>query len=208
MREDFLTKEGNRFKLLEDIKKSEKPSLALLDVNRFGEINDFYGYEIGDEVLRIISKEFRKFIGNKYSLYRIYSDEFAILADNEDREHFIKFIKLITDWISSTPLLIKGKEIYIQMAFSLSFEEKDSLKKTANIIKRYAKVNKDIHIYDKKLEIEKIYEKNIMWTNKLKKAFESDSIIPYYQAIYNLKTDKIEKYEALVRLIDENNMEK
>lgn len=206
LREDFLTKEGNRFKLLEDIKKSEKPSLALLDVNRFGEINDFYGYEIGDEVLRIISKEFRKFIGNKYSLYRIYSDEFAILADNEDREHFIKFIKLITDWISSTPLLIKGKEIYIQMAFSLSFEEKDSLKKTANIIKRYAKVNKDIHIYDKKLEIEKIYEKNIMWTNKLKKAFESDSIVPYYQAIYNLRTDKIEKYEALVRLIDEEGI--
>ena len=206
LREDFLTKEGNRFKLLEDIKKSKKPSLALLDVNRFGEINDFYGYEIGDEVLRIISKEFRKFIGNKYSLYRIYSDEFAILADNEDREHFIKFIKLITDWISSTPLLIKGKEIYIQMAYSLSFEEKDNLKKTANIIKRYAKVNKDIHVYDKKLEIEKVYEKNIMWTKKLKKAFESDSIIPYYQAIYNLKTDKIEKYEALVRLIDEDGI--
>ena len=40
LREDFLTKEGNRFKLLEDIKKSKKPSLALLDVNRFGEIND------------------------------------------------------------------------------------------------------------------------------------------------------------------------
>jgi PAS domain S-box-containing protein/diguanylate cyclase (GGDEF)-like protein len=206
LREDFLTKEGNRFKLLEDIKKSKKPSLALLDVNRFGEINDFYGYEIGDEVLRIISKEFRKFMGNKYSLYRIYSDEFAILADNEDREHFIRFVKLITDWISSTPLLIKGKEIYIQMSFSLSFEEKNNLKKTANIIKRYAKVNKDIHVYDKKLEIEKVYEKNIMWTKKLKKAFESDSIVPYYQAIYNLKTDKIEKYEALVRLIDEDGI--
>ncbi len=206
LREDFLTKEGNRFKLLEDIKKSKKPSLALLDVNRFGEINDFYGYEIGDEVLRIISKEFRKFMGNKYSLYRIYSDEFAILADNEDREHFIRFVKLITDWISSTPLLIKGKEIYIQMSFSLSFEEKNNLKKTANIIKRYAKVNKDIHVYDKKLEIEKVYEKNIMWTKKLKKAFESDSIVPYYQAIYNLKTDKIEKYEALVRLIDEEGI--
>jgi len=206
LREDFLTKEGNRFKLLEDIKKSKKPSLALLDINRFGEINDFYGYEVGDEVLRIISNEFRKFIGNKYSLYRIYSDEFAILADNEDREHFIRFIKLITDSISSVPLVIKGKEIYVQMAFSLSFEEKNSLKKTANIIKRYSKVNKDVHIYDKKLEIEKIYEKNIMWTSKLKKAFESDSIVPYYQAIYNLKTDKIEKYEALVRLIDENGI--
>ncbi len=206
LREDFLTKEGNRFKLFEDIKKSKKPSLALLDINRFGDINDFYGYDVGDEVLKIVSKEFRNFMGNKYSLYRIYSDEFAILADNEDREHFIGLIKFITDSISSSPLQIKGKEIYIQMSFSLSFEEKDSLKKTANIIQRYSKVNKDIYIYDKKLEIEKIYEKNIMWTNKLKKAFESDSIVPYYQAIYNIKTNKIEKYEALVRLIDEHGI--
>lgn len=206
LREDFLTKEGNRFKLFEDIKKSKKPSLALLDINRFGDINDFYGYEIGDEILKMVAESFRKYIGNKYSLYRIYSDEFAILADNEDREHFIRFIKFVSDSISSTPLLIKGKEIYIQMRFSLSFEEKDNLKKTANIIKRYSKVNKDVHIYDKKLEIEKIYEKNIMWTNKLKKAFDSNCIIPYYQAIFNIKTNKIEKYEALVRLIDEQGI--
>ena len=206
LREDFLTKEGNRFKLFEDIKKSKNPSLALLDINRFGDINDFYGYDVGDEVLKIVAGIFRKYIGNKYSLYRIYSDEFAILADNEDREHFIRFIKFICDSISSTPLLIKNKEIYIQMAFSLSFEEKESLKKTANIIKRYSKVNKDNHIYDKKLEIEKIYEKNIMWTTKLKKAFENDNIVAYYQAIFNINTNKIEKYEALVRLIDEQGI--
>ncbi|BAK73871.1 GGDEF domain-containing phosphodiesterase [Arcobacter sp. L] len=206
LREDFLTKEGNRFKLLEDIKKSKRPSLALLDINRFGEINDFYGYDIGDEVLRIVAKTFRKFIGNKYSLYRIYSDEFAILADNEDKEHFIRFIKQISDSLSLNPLKIKGKEIYIQISYSISFEEKNTLKKTANMIKKYAKTNKDVVIYDKNLEIEKIYEKNIMWTTKLKKAFENDNIVPYYQAIFNIKTNKIEKYEALVRLIDEDGI--
>ncbi|QKF78063.1 GGDEF domain-containing phosphodiesterase [Arcobacter defluvii] len=206
LREDFLTKEGNRFKLLEDIKKSKRPSLALLDINRFGEINDFYGYDIGDEVLRIVAKTFRKFIGNKYSLYRIYSDEFAILADNEDKEHFLRFIKQISDSLSLNPLKIKGKEIYIQISYSISFEEKDTLKKTANMIKKYAKTNKDVVIYNKNLEIEKIYEKNIMWTTKLKKAFENDNIVPYYQAIFNIKTNKIEKYEALVRLIDEDGI--
>lgn len=206
LREDFLTKEGNRFKLLEDIKKSRKPALALLDISRFGEINDFYGYDVGDEVLKIISKVFRKFMGNKYSLYRIYSDEFAILADNEEREHFTRFVKFLVDSISSSPLTIKGKEIYVQMNYSISFEDKNSLKKTANIIKRYAKVNKDIHIYDKNLEIEKIYEKNIMWTTKLKKAFENDKIVPYYQPILNIQTNKIEKYEALVRLVDEDGI--
>ena len=72
------------------------------------------------------------------------------------------------------------------------------------MIKKYAKTNKDIVIYDKKLELEKIYEKNVLWTLKLKKALENDRITPYYQPIFNLKTNKIEKYEALVRLKDEN----
>ena len=92
------------------------------------------------------------------------------------------------------------------MNYSISFEDKNSLKKTANIIKRYAKVNKDIHIYDKNLEIEKIYEKNIMWTTKLKKAFENDKIVPYYQPILNIQTNQIEKYESLVRLVDEDGI--
>lgn len=206
LREDNLTKEGNRFKLLEDIKRFKKPSLALLDINRFGDINEFYGYEIGDEVLITVAKIFKEHTGNKYTLYRIYSDEFAILADNDEKEHFKNFIKHIADSISSSPLNIKGKEIYIQMTYSISFEEKNELKKTANTIKRYNKNNKDIVVYDKNLGIEKIHEKNILWTSKLKKALESDNIVPYYQAIYNLKTEKIEKYEALVRLIDEDNI--
>ena len=206
LREDNLTKEGNRFKLLEDIKRFKKPSLALLDINRFGDINEFYGYEIGDEVLITVAKIFKEHTGNKYTLYRIYSDEFAILADNDEKEHFKNFIKHIADSISSSPLNINGKEIYIQMTYSISFEEKNELKKTANTIKRYNKNNKDIVVYDKNLGIEKIHEKNILWTSKLKKALESDNIVPYYQAIYNLKTEKIEKYEALVRLIDEDNI--
>ena len=139
-------------------------------------------------------------------IHPVYSDEFAILADNDEKEHFKNFIKHIADSISSSPLNIKGKEIYIQMTYSISFEEKNELKKTANSIKRYNKNNKDIVVYDKNLGIEKIHEKNILWTSKLKKALESDNIVPYYQAIYNLKTEKIEKYEALVRLIDEDNI--
>lgn len=206
LREDGLTKIGNRFKLLEDIKRTKIPALALLDINRFGEINDFYGYDVGDEVLRTIANKFKSFTGNKYLIYRIYSDEFAILGENEDKEHFIRFIKHIATTISSTPLNIKGKEIYIQLSYSISFEEKEHLKKTADIIKRYAKTNKDILVYDKKLEIEKIYEKNIMWTSKLKKAFDNNKIVPYYQAILNIKTNKIEKYESLVRLIDEEGI--
>lgn len=200
--EDFLTKEGNRNKLFRDIKESKKASLALIDINRFAEINDFYGDEIGDEVLKTVANTIRSLLKEEYKVYRIYSDEFAVLADNADNESFLKNIKYICDTLSSYPLRIKDKEIYIQMSYSISFEKKENLSKTANMIKKYSKTNKDIVVYDKSLQIEKIYENNIMWIGKLKRALEEDKIVPYFQAIYNMKTQKIEKYEALVRLIE------
>jgi len=45
---------------------------------------------------------------------------------------------------------------------------------------------------------------NIEWASKLKDAFKNDKVVPYYQPILNNKTHQIEKYEALVRLIDED----
>lgn len=207
LKEDFLTKKGNRFKLLEDISKAEQPYLALLDINRFSEINDFYGHDIGDEVLQTLASMIKEFLFNiNYILYRVHSDEFAILADNETKENFIKNIKYISESISSHPLVINDKELYIQTTYSISFEEKENLIETANIIKKYSKTNKTIVVYDKSLELEKIYEKNIFWTLKIKKALEDDRIIPYYQGIFNIKTNKIEKYESLIRLVDEDNL--
>ena len=203
LREDFLTKQGNRFKLIEDIKKSEKPFLALVDINQFSEINDFYGHAIGDEILKILAKIIRNLLNESYYVYRVYSDEFAILSDNKLENEFIEKIKFICDEVSSYPIKIRNKEIYIELSQSISFEEKENLIKTADIIKKYSKKNKHTYIYDKNLDIEKNYEKNIIWAIKLKKALENNRIVPYYQAIYNVHTNKIEKYEALMRLIDE-----
>ena len=207
LKEDFLTKLGNRYKLLEDIKESSKPALALLDINNFSEINDFYGHEIGDEILQVVADNINLLVHKEYNTYRIYSDEFAVLSlNNEEKQIFIDKIKHICNFISSTPIRIKQKEIFIQLTYSMSFEEKNTIKKTANIIKKYVKTHKDVFVYDKSLEIEKIYEKNILWTLKLKKAFENNNIVPYYQPIYNVNTNRIEKYESLVRLINDDGI--
>ena len=95
LREDLLTKKGNRYKLLEDISLSSKPYLALLDINRFSEINDFYGHDVGDKVLKKIAKIIKEQLPDNYILYRVYSDEFAVLVDDENKEIFNLNLKLI-----------------------------------------------------------------------------------------------------------------
>ncbi len=112
------------------------------------------------------------------------------------KSDFIKNIEEISKIISSKAVRAKGREIFVSLNYSFSFEPKNSLLETANVMRKYTKSNPNQIIYDRSLEIEKDYEKNIFWTLKIKKALESNDIIPYYQAIYNLQTNKIEKYEC------------
>lgn len=208
LRLDSLTNIGNRYKLIEDVSKSINPCISILDIVSFSDVNDFFGYKTGDSVLKIVARKIEELLIDKenYKVYRDHSDTFCIVAENEDRDKFIKNIDEISKTIGKVPIVIKSRELYVQLSYVFSFESKENLLETANIIKRYSHANKNIIIYDKALELEKDYEKNIFWTLKIKKALDEDKIVPYFQPIYNLKTNKIEKYEALVRLIDGNNV--
>ncbi|MCT7576642.1 bifunctional diguanylate cyclase/phosphodiesterase [Aliarcobacter butzleri] len=208
LRLDSLTNIGNRYKLIEDVSKSVNPCISILDIVSFSDVNDFFGYKTGDSVLKIVARKIEELLIDKenYKVYRDHSDTFCIVAQNEDRDKFIKNIDEISKTIAKVPIVIKSRELYVQLSYVFSFESKENLLETANIIKRYSHANKNIIIYDKALELEKDYEKNIFWTLKIKKALDEDKIVPYFQPIYNLKTNKIEKYEALVRLIDGNNV--
>ncbi|MBF7070551.1 EAL domain-containing protein [Arcobacter butzleri] len=208
LRLDSLTNIGNRYKLIEDVSKSVNPCISILDIVSFSDVNDFFGYKTGDNVLKIVARKIEELLIDKenYRVYRDHSDTFCIVAQNEDRDKFIKNIDEISKTIAKVPIVIKSRELYVQLSYVFSFEPKENLLETANIIKRYSHANKNIIIYDKALELEKDYEKNIFWTLKIKKALDEDNIVPYFQPIYNLKTNKIEKYEALVRLIDGNNV--
>lgn len=204
LREDYLTEIGSRYKLIEDISKQENLSISILDIKNFSDVNDFFGYKIGDYILKLVAKRIEELVIKKpsYSVYRLTSDVFAILASNESKIDFIKNIKEISKIISSKAIRAKGREVFVSINYTFSFEPKNSLLETANVIRKYTKSNPNQIIYDRSLEIEKDYEKNIFWTLKIKKALENNDIIPYYQAIYNLQTNKIEKYEALMRLND------
>lgn len=204
LREDYLTKVGSRYNLIEDIANMKNPVISLMDINNFSEVNDFFGYKIGDNILKLIAKRIEDLLIHKraYKVYRLTSDVFAILATNVEKYDFIKEVEGIAKQVVDKPFLAKGREVNIQLSCSFSFEEKSVLLETANSVRKYSKTNKNKIIYDKNLDIEKDYEKNIFWNQKIKKALETDGIIPYFQAIYNLKTNKIEKYEALMRLND------
>jgi EAL domain-containing protein (putative c-di-GMP-specific phosphodiesterase class I) len=69
----------------------------------------------------------------------------------------------------------------------------------------YAKSNKLTYlVYAKSLQIEESIKNNLIWTARIRSAIQNNRILPYFQAIYNNSTKEIDRYEVLIRLVDEN----
>lgn len=209
IRTDSLTGLGNRFKLIEDISMYDSPSLSLLNIDNFREINDFYGHVFGDKVIIEFGNKLNDFLKqhtNK-TLYRIHADEFAILDRGNNHQTFKERIDQIVNDISTCNCSIESEEVSLQLTATISFEtNKANLFTTADMMMKIAKKDhKKLLLYDESLSLDKEYENNIKWTKKLRLAVANDKLVPFYQPIVNNNNGKFEKYECLVRMIDEDD---
>lgn len=89
MNVDDLTGIGNRRMLKsrfwQQRQKNTGMALIYLDLNGFKKINDTYGHETGDEVLKIVAQRIRYAVRSDSAIARLGGDEFAVLLDTEDR---------------------------------------------------------------------------------------------------------------------------
>lgn len=203
---DSLTGLGNRYKLINDIETLTNPSIAIFDIDRFSEINDFYGHAFGDELIKKVGETIKSLIQNRSTkqLYRLHSDEFAILNMSLKKAEFVKNIDEMVKKIEDMTYIIDNEEIVVQVTASISFDKED-LFITADMAMNSAKKKRvNLLVYNESLDINKEYENNIKWTNKLRYAIADDRLVPFFQPIVNNKTQKWEKYESLVRMMDED----
>ena len=203
---DPLTGLYNRYKLMQDIEAVENPSIAILDLQRFGQINDLYGEAFGDKILQELATSMIKLFKGRLinQPYHLQADVFAILNVSLQKDAFVNNIMELIEKIENTIYRVDGKEIMLQMTSGLSFE-KNNLFITADMALSNAKKNRiNLLVYDKEHNLDSQYENNLKYINVIRNAIEKDTLTPFYQAIVNNKTGKWEKYESLVRIIGED----
>ena len=116
-------------------------------------------------------------------------------------EYFNTLVKNINKEI----LEIDGTSYDLNILLSYSFGKHKLFEDTLHGLEEAIVENKTVHnSNDASLRGERKELDNKI-TQMVQIALDNYKIIPYFQAIVNNKTKKIEKYESLVRLIDENN---
>ena len=120
---DELTGLHNRRAMTEYINASETAnSLAvmLIDLDSFKEVNDGYGHQFGDEILRLVATRLRTAVDDNAKLGRLGGDEFVIVwSQNPGTEELREVAAHINHQIR-TPFALKGVRINISASIGVA----------------------------------------------------------------------------------------
>ncbi|MDD2265422.1 EAL domain-containing protein [Sulfuricurvum sp.] len=203
---DSLTGLENRRRLTERLEEKANVFLMIINIDAFQEINDLYGDPAGDIILKEFALYLQEIMPKHNGLYRLHSDEFAHVCNMGMSLHEYKiFASLISEKISRKSFTIsETSEVSLSATMGISHGSESLLMNADIALKLAKKSKKNFLIYDDSMAMAKEYEKNFEWTKRLKRAIEEDKIVPVFQPIVDTVTQKIVKYEALMRMVDHN----
>ena len=199
-----LTGLPNRLNLLSKMKKDGDGALLILNIDDFKEINDFYGHEAGDQILIKFSLRLKKMFNeeHKIALQHLGGDEFALFfIQKPSLQEFTTFIQQLIEDVEKMIYFYENNELSIRITIGASYHKEGALEKADIALKSAKRQKKSYLMYDEKLNVEKQYQDNMEWVKKLKYSIGTDKIVPFFQAIFDNKTNKIVSYECLIRLI-------
>jgi len=138
---DVLTDTTNRKKFFHDskhwmegCKRGIQFSLYILSVKEIGKINEQYGYDIGDEVLKAVAMIIKRVIKQNHSLSRFGGADFFLTFKGQDVSETLRYVQKV----QST-----AKKIRLKSTPKLSFElevryssSRESDKHIEEVIKR------------------------------------------------------------------------
>jgi len=206
---DPASGQPNRKMLLEDISHKIFPALFILKIQNFHDINTFFGYSLGNELIKFIGERLSLFsVSRKIKSYNLSGGEFALLVDLPSSTPDIKALeKTAGDLI----IHISEKEFIHQntriplipyAGVSVLTTGESNLISQADMALHHAiKSRLSYHVYDADDRDQTNFIENINTLSDLNLVISEDRIVPYYQAIMNNRTGVIEKYESLLRIV-------
>lgn len=202
---DELTTLPNRKKLIETLSLEDDAILMILNIDKFQHINDLYGDKIGNDIIKNTALIIKENVSKDAILFKLHADEYALYLPTAGVYEEIKTLALhLANCIENHTFTINENEIYVNATIGVAYGTSYLLNNADMALKLAKKKRKKYLIYESSMNIEHDYEQNLKWSKKIKDAIENNRIEPLFQPIVDTKTSKIVKYEALMRMIDEN----
>lgn len=207
---DALTELPNRFffrrNLAEMMKnigdKPEKLAIILLGLDRFKEINDTYGFKVGDDVLQDIGRMLRQYEGPAELVARQAGDEFGIIVRDADASQ-ARQIATSLHTLFGRVFRSRGHNLRVSASIGISIfpdhgNTADMLISRASLALHQAKHDHSIiAMYSRERDPDS--RARIRAIDTLRHALENNQLRVKYQPQLNLHTGEVTGFEALTR---------
>jgi len=214
---DILTNIPNRTLLMDKLKifisdKQENAtyaSLLFLDIDNFKKVNETYGHDVGDHLLKQVAHRIKHIVDSHEIFARISGNKFVILIpslskdEKESQEVTQKYINTLNNRFIQ-PLDIAGEEYHLSFSIGVILFNKSDIS-AFDILKRA-----ETAMYEAKKDARgtcKFYKESMSTTakdeltieNDIHKALKNNELSMYYQPQYDIKSNTIIGAEALIR---------
>lgn len=185
-------------------RRNNQVGLLFLDLDRFKQVNDTHGHQVGDALLVEVASRLKSAVRASDTVARLGGDEFTVIVENfGDQENLEKVAKTIIDTIV-LPTDLNGKRVDISTSIGVAIFPEHG--KTASDLIRHA----DAALYQAKDlgrngyqffddEIEGRLTRRAQLEANIRKAIEDDAFYLVYQPQWDVASETIVGLEALVR---------
>lgn len=190
--------------LEEASQNSSKVALFFIDIDKFKEVNDTYGHDIGDKMLVTVAKRLLNSVREDDVVARIGGDEFVLIAKD------IKSIEIVEQLAHKLqrkirqPLEIDTHIFNATLSIGIAIypqhgTTRQELLKKADIAMYEVKKTKrdDFRIYNSSMSSEAATK--LSMKAEIRRALEQNEFVMHYQPVIDFGTDSIVGAEALVR---------
>ncbi len=181
-----------------------RPSIVVIDLDRFKQVNDSVGIAVGDSILLTIARRLSRLLKPQDTLARLSGDQFAlILLSEREPARIVAFAETIRRTLRA-PIAFNDREIFLTASIGLALAENqahrtEEVLKDAELAMYYAKrIGGDrIEIFKPAMRSRKT--DRLTMELELRRAIEREEIKVLYQPIVRLEDRAIAGFEALAR---------
>ena len=202
----LLNRAGLNHQLVErlmELDHNRKLALFWLDLDRFKEVNDTLGHQVGDRLLVEVATRLRKAAPAGACVARFGGDEFIVACEAADRKDVEALAQIFLDEITR-PIRIDDDRLEIATSIGIAIlpddgAELDTVMQGADLALYQAKVNgrKQATFFDPSMTRNLVRRKEI--ETELRIALQRDELSVFFQPIIDLESGRIRAFEALVR---------
>ena len=181
-----------------------RPSVMVIDIDRFKQVNDSVGIAVGDSILLTIARRLSRLLKPQDTLARLSGDQFAVILLSEREPARIVAATETLRRALRAPIAFNDREIFLTASIGLALSDTqphrtEEVLKDAELAMYYAKrIGGDrIEIFKPAMRARKT--DRLTMESELRRAIERQEIKVLFQPIVRLEDRAIAGFEALAR---------